>query len=113
MCVKVLYISVLCYKAVTVTMNCSILIFNYYNYKMQQKPLDTQIGGNHYKDLKIQPIEYIMANNLNYCQGNAIKYLTRYKDKNGLEDLKKAKHYIDILIQLEYPNEIKDTTTAS
>lgn len=78
-----------------------------------EKALDTQIGGNHYKNLKIQPIEYIMANNLNYCQGNAIKYLTRYKDKNGLEDLKKAKHYIDILIQLEYPNEIKDTTTAS
>ena len=80
---------------------------------MTEKPLDTQIGGNHYKNLKIQPIEYIMANNLNYCQGNAIKYLTRYKDKNGLEDLKKAKHYIDILIQLEYPNEIKDTTTTA
>lgn len=71
---------------------------------MTEKPLNTQIGGNHYKNLKIQPIEYIMANNLNYCQGNAIKYLTRYKDKNGLEDLKKAKHYIDILIQLEYPD---------
>lgn len=69
-----------------------------------EKALDTQVGGNHYKNLKIQPIEYIMANNLNYCQGNAIKYLTRYKDKNGLEDLKKAKHYIDILIQLEYPD---------
>ena len=78
-----------------------------------EKALDTQIGGNHYKNLKIQPIEYIMANNLNYCQGNAIKYLTRYKDKNGLEDLKKARHYIDILIQLEYPNEIKDTTTTA
>ena len=80
---------------------------------MTEKPLNTQIGGNHYKNLKIQPIEYIMANNLNYCQGNAIKYLTRYKDKNGLEDLKKAKHYINILIQLEYPNEIKDTTTTA
>ena len=80
---------------------------------MPQNPLDTQIGGNHYKNLKIQPIEYIMANNLYYCQGHAIKYLTRYKDKNGLEDLKKAKHYIDILIQLEYPNEIKDTTTTA
>lgn len=77
-----------------------------------EKALDTQIGGNHYKDLKIQPIEYIMANNLNYCQGNAVKYVTRYKAKNGLEDLKKAKHYIDLLIQFEYPNEIKDTKTA-
>lgn len=71
---------------------------------MPEKALDTQIGGNHYKDLKIQPIEYIMANNLNYCQGNAIKYVTRYKAKNGLEDLKKAIHNIEILIQLEYPD---------
>ena len=54
-----------------------------------------------------------MANNLNYCQGDVIKYISRYKFKNGLEDLKKAKHYIDILIQLEYPNEIKDTTTTA
>ena len=80
---------------------------------MTEKPLNTQIGGNHYKNLKIQPIEYIMANNLNYCQGDVIKYISRYKFKNGLEDLKKAKHYIDILIQLEYPNEIKDTTTTA
>ena len=64
-----------------------------------EKALEIQIGGNHYKNLKIQPIEYIMANNLNYCQGNAIKYLTRYKDKNGLEDLKKAKHYLEMLIE--------------
>lgn len=71
---------------------------------MPEKALDIQIGGNHYKDLKIQPIEYIMANNLNYCQGNAIKYVTRYKAKNGLEDLKKAIHNIEILIQLEYPD---------
>ena len=61
-------------------------------------PTDTQIGGNHYKNYKIQPIEYTLANSLNFCQGNVIKYITRYKDKNGVEDLKKAKHYIDILI---------------
>ena len=75
------------------------------------KALDIQIDGNHYKNLKIQPIEYIIENNLNYCQGNAIKYLTRYKDKNGLEDLKKARHYIDLLIQLEY-NEFEHTEAA-
>lgn len=63
--------------------------------------LDIQIGGSHYKNYKIQPVEYIMANNLNYCQANVIKYVTRYKDKNGVEDLEKAKHYIDLLIELE------------
>lgn len=61
--------------------------------------LDTQIGGDHYKELSIQPIEYILANKLGFCEGNVIKYITRYKSKNGLEDLKKAKHYIDMLIE--------------
>ena len=58
----------------------------------------TQVGGSHYKNYKIQPIEYTLANNLNFCQGNVIKYITRYKDKNGAEDLRKAIHYIDILL---------------
>ena len=61
--------------------------------------LETQIGGDHYKELSIQPIEYILANKLGFCEGNVIKYITRYKSKNGLEDLKKAKHYIDMLIE--------------
>lgn len=61
--------------------------------------LDTQIGGDHYKELPIQPIEYILANKLGFCEGNVVKYITRYKSKNGLEDLKKAKHYIDMLIE--------------
>lgn len=60
---------------------------------------DKQVGGDHYKNLKIQPVEYIMANNLNYCEGNVIKYVTRYKQKGGIIDLEKAKHYIDLLIQ--------------
>jgi len=63
------------------------------------KPLDIQIGGSHYKDLAIQPIEYITQNNLPYIEGNIIKYVTRYKLKNGLEDLNKAKHYLDMLIE--------------
>lgn len=62
---------------------------------------DSQVGGNHYKNLKIQPIEYIMANGLNYCEGNVIKYVTRYKQKGGIIDLEKAKHYIDLLIEQE------------
>ena len=60
-------------------------------------PFDTQEGGEHYKTA-IQPIEYIQANNLGYLEGNVIKYVSRYKEKNGIEDLKKARHYIDFLI---------------
>lgn len=58
-----------------------------------------QIGGDHYKNMILQPIEYILKNNLNFCEGNVIKYITRYKDKNGIEDLKKARHYLDMLIE--------------
>ena len=69
------------------------------------RALDVQVGGNHYKSLKIQPIEYTMANNLGYCEGNIIKYVTRHTSKNGKEDLLKAKHYIDLLIDQKYPEE--------
>ena len=65
------------------------------------RSLVKQIGGNHYSKLAIQPVEYITKNKLSYLQGNVIKYVTRYKDKNGLQDLQKAKHYIDMLIELE------------
>lgn len=65
------------------------------------KALDVQCGGSHYKDNPIQPIEYIHANNLPYIEGNVIKYITRWRSKNGLNDLKKARHYIDLLIELE------------
>lgn len=68
-------------------------------------PSTQQIGGNHYLSLAIQPVEYAHKNNLNFCQGSIVKYVTRYKDKNGLEDLKKARHFIDLLIQMEYPND--------
>lgn len=63
---------------------------------------EIQVGGNHYKDLKIQPIEYIHANGLDYFEGNVVKYITRHRKKNGKQDLEKAKHYIDLLIELEY-----------
>lgn len=63
--------------------------------------LSRQCGGDHYKKYKIQPVEYAMANNLNYCQANAVKYTTRYRDKGGIEDLKKAIHNLEILIELE------------
>jgi len=63
--------------------------------------LDEQVGGSHYK-MAIQPVEFIEKNNLGFCVGNCIKYLCRYKQKNGKQDLEKAKHYIDLLIELEY-----------
>ena len=65
-------------------------------------PLDKQEGGNHYKDCKIQPIEYITANNLDFMQGNIVKYATRHKNKNGAEDIKKIKHYCDLILKLQY-----------
>ena len=56
-------------------------------------PLASQSGGSHYKIHGVQPVEYTMSNNLSFCQGNIIKYITRYADKNGLEDLEKVIHY--------------------
>lgn len=65
---------------------------------------DRQVGGDHYASQAIQPIHYIFENNLGFCEGNVIKYVTRYQKKNGVEDLKKARHYIDMLIErLERP----------
>jgi hypothetical protein len=61
----------------------------------------TQVGGSHYKELAIQPLEFIVANNLDFPSGNVVKYVVRYKLKGGLEDLKKARHYLDLLIELE------------
>lgn len=62
------------------------------------KPLDRQVGGNHYKDMKIQPVEFILANDLGFCEGNVVKYICRYKQKGGVEDLEKVIHYTQMLI---------------
>lgn len=62
--------------------------------------LDVQIGGDHYKTA-IQPVQYIHANEIGFCEGNVIKYVSRWRNKNGIADLDKAKHYIELLIQLE------------
>jgi len=59
---------------------------------------DIQIGGSHYKNLEIQPIDYILGNQLGYAEGNVVKYVSRWRDKGGIEDLRKAKQYIDFLI---------------
>lgn len=63
--------------------------------------LNTQVGGDHYRKLKIQPIEYIHTNNIPFAEGSIIKYVTRWRDKNGIKDLEKAKHFIELLIELE------------
>jgi hypothetical protein len=63
--------------------------------------LNRQVGGAHYRDKGIQPIIYIHANNLGFCEGNVVKYVTRWREKNGIADLEKAKHYLELLIELE------------
>jgi hypothetical protein len=68
-------------------------------------PLDMQVGGNHYKGMKIQPVQFIHANNIGYLEGNIIKYVCRWRGKNGMADLEKAKHYIELLIALEGGND--------
>jgi hypothetical protein len=60
---------------------------------------ETQVGGDHYQRLKIQPIDFILANEIPFCEANAIKYLCRWRHKNGIQDLEKARHYIDLLIE--------------
>lgn len=72
---------------------------NEYEKKDSDDDCDKQVGGNHYEKMKISPLEYIQKNNLGFCEGNIIKYVSRWEDKGGIEDLKKAKHYINILIK--------------
>ena len=67
----------------------------------EKSPLETQIGGDHYTKLAIQPMQYSMKNKLDPLQHTVIKYVTRFRDKNGIEDLEKAKHCIDMLIEYE------------
>lgn len=70
-----------------------------------KNPLQTQVGGNHYKDLKIQPIEFIHANNLDFMTANVVKYVVRAKNKNGSQDIRKAIHYCQLILKLDYGEE--------
>jgi hypothetical protein len=65
------------------------------------EPMDRQVGGDHYKRLAIQPLEYCMKNGLGICEHAIIKYISRWKVKheNGIDDLLKAQHYLEILIE--------------
>lgn len=67
--------------------------------------LDVQVGGDHYKNLKIEPIEYCYANNISFIEASVIKYVTRHKWKGKAKDLDKAIHCLQVLKELEYPDE--------
>lgn len=67
--------------------------------------LNIQEGGSHYKDLVIQPVEYIHKNRIGFIEGCVIKYATRWREKGGLQDLRKARHFLDLLIEMETPGQ--------
>lgn len=75
---------------------------------MTDSALNVQVDGNHYKTLAIQPVEYIHANGLGFCEGSVVKYVTRWRAKNGIADLKKARHFLDLLIELEGRNAVPE-----
>ena len=65
------------------------------------KALDRQVGGKHYREMAIQPAEYIMRNGIRFAEGCVIKYVSRWRDKGGVEDLRKAAHFLEMLIEYE------------
>ena len=70
---------------------------------MTSKVYNKQIGGSHYKDMVVQPSEFTHKNKLQFAEGNAIKYICRHAHKGEVQDLEKAKHYIDMIIERDYP----------
>lgn len=70
----------------------------------EKKATDKQVGGSHYQ-MAIQPIEFIVKNSIDFCEGNAIKYICRHQNKNGIQDIDKAIHYLELLKQLKYGEE--------
>ena len=67
--------------------------------EQSMKSSEKQVGGKHYLKYKIQPVEFIIKNNIGFVEGNIIKYILRFKEKGGVQDLEKAKHYIELLIE--------------
>lgn len=68
--------------------------------------LETQEGGSHYKSMRIQPVEFVTTNKIGFIEGSVIKYVCRHRNKNGAEDIKKAVHFLNLLLELEYPETI-------
>jgi hypothetical protein len=62
---------------------------------------ENQVAGTHYKSQAIEPWDYIISNEIPYMEGNVIKYVSRWRDKGGLDDLRKAQHYLQKLIEVE------------
>lgn len=65
--------------------------------------LDVQVGGGHYKSMAIQPVQYIHANQIPFMEGSVIKYVSRHRAKNGAADIKKAIHFLNLILELDYP----------
>ena len=80
--------------------------YDYYLRRMKEdRALKQQVGGEHYKGCKIQPVDYIHANGLDYLEGNVIKYITRHRTKGeGRKDIEKAIHYAQLILEMEYDN---------
>jgi len=76
-------------------------------------PYDKQVGGDHYQNMKIQPAEFINKNEMKFAEGNAIKYICRHINKGGEQDLEKAKHYIDMIIERDYGDDAEKSKTYS
>lgn len=74
--------------------------------------LNEQIGGSHYRDMPIQPVVFITRNGLNFLEGSIVKRVCRHRRKNGREDLLKARHEIDLLLEMEYPPPVEVLTSA-
>ncbi len=70
--------------------------------ELAMNALAKQEGGDHYKSMKIQPVEFITANDLGFLEGNVVKYICRHHAKNGAEDIRKAIHYCEMLLQTKY-----------
>jgi hypothetical protein len=78
------------------------VIYEKWENGVKMSALDTQTGGKHYKQFIIQPVEFIVKNDIDFLEGNIIKYVCRHRAKNGLEDLEKAEHYIKLAKELYY-----------
>ena len=76
-------------------------------------PYDKQVGGDHYQNMKIQPAEFINKNEMKFAEGNAIKYICRHGSKGKKQDLEKAKHYIDMIIERDYGDDAEKSKVFS
>lgn len=70
-------------------------------------PLTVQVGGSHYTNFAIQPVEFITKNGLSFLEGNVVKRVCRHRTKNGAEDIRKAIHELQLILELEYKEEVK------